>query len=108
MGTELFAASRRPGVHCCGMTAGRPAHRGSQFVRQWRLLRTLEGAKRGMTVAHLREAIEETQSTRTLYRDLEVLQQAGFPLTNEDGAGDCWKPVKARGPSRSIPPKSWP
>ena len=82
------------------MADGRPAHRGSQFVRQWRLLRTLEGAKRGMTVAQLKEAIEETQSTRTLYRDLEVLQQAGFPLTNEDG---CWRLLETSESSWAIP-----
>ena len=33
-----------------------------------------------MTAAQLKDAIEEKQSTRTLYRDLEVLQQEGFPL----------------------------
>jgi predicted DNA-binding transcriptional regulator YafY len=38
-----------------------------------------------MIAAQLKDAIEETQSTRTLYRDLEVLELAGFPLTNEDG-----------------------
>jgi proteasome accessory factor B len=64
------------------------------------LLRTLEGAKRGMTVAQLKEAIEETQSTRTLYRDLEVLQQAGFPLTNEDGR---WRLLETSESSWAIP-----
>jgi hypothetical protein len=83
MGIELFAASRRPGVHCCGMSAARPAHRGSQFVRQWRLLRTLEGAKRGMTVAQLKEAIEETQSTRTLYRDLDAEERTISKILTE-------------------------
>jgi predicted DNA-binding transcriptional regulator YafY len=60
----------------------------------------LEGAKRGMTAAQLKEAIEETQSTRTLYRDLEVLQQAGFPLTNEDG---CWRLLETSESSWAIP-----
>jgi predicted DNA-binding transcriptional regulator YafY len=53
-----------------------------------------------MTVAHLKEAIEETQSTRTLYRDLEVLQQAGFPLTNEDC---CWRLLETSESSWAIP-----
>ena len=53
-----------------------------------------------MTAAQLRSAIEETQSTRTLYRDLEVLQQAGFPLTNEGG---CWRLLETSESSWAIP-----
>ena len=53
-----------------------------------------------MTAAQLKDAIEETQSTRTLYRDLEVLQQAGFPLTNEDG---CWRLLETSESSWAIP-----
>ena len=53
-----------------------------------------------MTAAQLKDAIEETQSTRTLYRDLEVLQQAGFPLTNEGG---CWRLLETSESSWAIP-----
>ena len=67
------------------MAPDNPAHRGPQFARQWRLLRALDGSKRGMTATQLEDAIEGKHSTRTLYRDLEVMQQAGFPLTHEDG-----------------------
>jgi predicted DNA-binding transcriptional regulator YafY len=53
-----------------------------------------------MTAAQLKDAIEEKQSTRTLYRDLEVLEQAGFPLTNEDG---CWRLLETSESSWAIP-----
>jgi hypothetical protein len=82
------------------MAAGTSVHRGAQFIRQWRLLRALEGAKRGMSAAQLKDTIEETQSTRTLYRDLEVLEQAGFPLTNEGGR---WRLLETSESSWAIP-----
>ena len=82
------------------MAADKSVHRGAQFVRQWRLLRMLEGATRGMTAAQLKDAIEEAQSTRTLYRDLEVLQEAGFPLSNDDG---CWRLLETSEGSWAIP-----
>jgi predicted DNA-binding transcriptional regulator YafY len=53
-----------------------------------------------MTAAQLRDALEEKQSTRTLYRDLEVLQQAGFPLTNEDGQ---WRLLEGSEGAWAIP-----
>src|SRR5580692_12651223 len=57
--------------------------RGAQFVRQWRLLKILEAARREMAIEELRVALDEPHSKRTLYRDLRVLQHAGFPLDNE-------------------------
>lgn len=67
------------------MGTARGNQRGGQFLRQWRLLRVLETARRGLSAADLRDALDGEYSTRTLYRDLEVLQVAGFPLTNEEG-----------------------
>jgi len=60
------------------MVTGRPLHRGAQFIRQWRLLRSLEASRHGMTASQLKDAIEEKQSTRTLYRDLEVCNKQAF------------------------------
>jgi hypothetical protein len=54
-------APRRAGVHWRGMAADRSVHRGAQFVRQWRLLRMLEGATRGMTAAQLKDVRLEVQ-----------------------------------------------
>lgn len=49
-----------------------------QLVRQWGILRFLENSRYGCTVARLAE--EFGCSVRTIYRDLQVLQEAGFPL----------------------------
>jgi predicted DNA-binding transcriptional regulator YafY len=63
--------------------------RGRQILRQWKVLRALESARRGLTVAEISEAIGEPASDRTLYRDLEQLELAGFPLINEDARWRC-------------------
>ncbi|MBW2618372.1 MAG: helix-turn-helix domain-containing protein [Deltaproteobacteria bacterium] len=55
--------------------------RGDQLARQWRILRRIEATSGGLTVAELAE--EEGISLRTVYRDLEALQEAGFPLYSE-------------------------
>jgi len=67
------------------MGGRRVSGRGTQLLRQWRLLRALEGARRGLTAAHLRDAIEAECSSRTVYRDLELLLEIGFPITNDSG-----------------------
>ena len=82
------------------MAQRRPPQRGEQFLRQWRLLRVLENARRGLAVAEIKRAIEEPQSTRTLYRDLLVLQSAGFPLTND---GRQWRLLEGGEGSWAVP-----
>ncbi len=52
--------------------------RGDQLARQWRILRLIEVGGSGLTVAEL--ADQEEISLRTAYRDVEALQEAGFPL----------------------------
>jgi predicted DNA-binding transcriptional regulator YafY len=61
--------------------------RGRQIIRQWKVLRALEQSHQGLTVADLRGVVAdpEPSSERTLYRDLEHLQAAGFPLEQRDG-----------------------
>jgi predicted DNA-binding transcriptional regulator YafY len=54
-------------------------------VRQWKLLAALQAARRGLSVPELADLLDEECSRRTLYRDLEDLQMAGFPLHEEDG-----------------------
>ncbi len=59
--------------------------RGDQLARQWRILRTIESNKHGVTVAQLAE--EEGCHPRTIWRDLAAIQAAGFPLYSEkDGS----------------------
>jgi hypothetical protein len=55
--------------------------RGDQLSRQWRVIRAIEASPNGLTVAEIAER-EET-GIRTIYRDLEALQAAGFPLYTE-------------------------
>lgn len=58
--------------------------RGRQVIRQLSILRLLETSRRGLTIAELHQAITDGDSDncsqRTIYRDIEQLQQAGFQL----------------------------
>ena len=54
-----------------------------QVVRQWRLLQQMERATDGISVANLARGAGVTQ--RNIYRDLEALQIAGFPVYNHHG-----------------------
>jgi predicted DNA-binding transcriptional regulator YafY len=54
--------------------------RNAEVIRQWSILRELEGA-RGATIDDLAERTGVT--TRTIRRDLEALQAAGFPLFDD-------------------------
>lgn len=60
--------------------------RGEQIQRQWNLLRMLQTRGEGMPLAQLAE--ETGVSERTIQRDLELLQELGFPLDfSEDDYG---------------------
>lgn len=59
--------------------------RGRQVVRLLTLLRALENARRGLTAQELHAAVEKDCSLRTIYRDVGHLQQAGFPIAEEQG-----------------------
>ena len=55
--------------------------RGDQLARQWRIIRAIEASPNGLPVAEI--AKREGTGLRTIYRDLEALQEAGFPLYTE-------------------------
>jgi predicted DNA-binding transcriptional regulator YafY len=63
--------------------------RNAEVIRQWKILLEIESSRRG-TVNGLAEKCGVT--TRTIRRDLDALQEAGFPLYDEkvDG-GVFWK-----------------
>jgi predicted DNA-binding transcriptional regulator YafY len=65
--------------------------RGNQLSRQWRLLQLIERPA-GVTVD---DAADELGChRRTVWRDLRVLQDAGFPLYDEkadDGSRGLWR-----------------
>jgi proteasome accessory factor B len=56
--------------------------RNAEVIRQWNILRSIEAARYGRSVHDL--AHETGVSTRTIYRDLDALQQVGFPLVDEE------------------------
>jgi predicted DNA-binding transcriptional regulator YafY len=67
--------------------------RGNQLTRQWRILRLIEASRNGLTVAEVNERVGG--SPRTTYRDLDDLQNAGFPLYAESSkSGSRWKFVE--------------
>jgi predicted DNA-binding transcriptional regulator YafY len=74
--------------------------RGTQFLRQWRLLKLLESSRRGVSVDELANLTDEPQSKRTTYRDLEVLERAGFPIVNEVGR---WRLLEAGEGAWTVP-----
>lgn len=60
------------------------SERNRQIIRQWQLLRALE--HRGRTLHELAGDLDVT--TRTIRRDIEALEAAGFPLYDDvDDAG---------------------
>ncbi len=59
----------------------------NMLIRQWQILQLLHGRRRGLTPKRL---LEETGSSRaTLYRDLDMLEQAGVPLLRETVNGEA-------------------
>jgi predicted DNA-binding transcriptional regulator YafY len=71
--------------------------RNEQLIRQHKLLQILERYRFGRTLTELRDTLVEelgltSLHTRTLRRDLEALQAAGFDLdSREESRGRVWK-----------------
>ncbi|MGO9116151.1 MAG: helix-turn-helix transcriptional regulator [Desulfomonilaceae bacterium] len=64
--------------------------RGTQLARQWKIIKLIESHTKGITVTELASELEVPQ--RTVYRDLEAIQEAGFPLyTDREGKNSYWK-----------------
>ncbi|MCA1961807.1 MAG: YafY family transcriptional regulator [Desulfomonile sp.] len=64
--------------------------RGSQLARQWKIIKLIESRKKGITGTDLANELEVP--LRTVYRDLDTIQQAGFPLyTDRIGKNSYWK-----------------
>ena len=52
--------------------------RSDQLPRQWRIIQAIEAGPHGLTLTEI--AQREETGIRTIYRDLEALQSAGFSL----------------------------
>lgn len=59
--------------------------RGDQLGRQWHIIQTLIAARTGKSVADLSNDL--ACHPRTVYRDLEALELAGFPVYTENKSG---------------------
>src|SRR5688572_18937781 len=55
--------------------------RSSEIIRQWNIIRALDGSRQGVTVQEL--AKDGGVTVRTIWRDVAALQEAGFPLYDE-------------------------
>ena len=55
--------------------------RNAEVIRQWKVLREIETRRSGVTIHELSEV--GGVSTRTIRRDLQALQEAGFPIFDE-------------------------
>jgi predicted DNA-binding transcriptional regulator YafY len=63
--------------------------RGDQLARKRRVIRAVEASPNGLTVAEI--ANREKTGIRTIYRNVEALQETGFPLYNERiERASCW------------------
>ena len=74
--------------------------RGDQLSRQWKIIHSLMASVRGKSANEL--AVELECHSRTVYRDLEALQMAGFPLFTEQGGGKTFWSVLDTG-RRTMP-----
>ena len=76
--------------------------RGDQLGRQWKIIQTLIASPRGKTAAQLADDLD--YHWRTVYRDLEALQAAGFPLyTEKAGRQNRWCLLDSARKSIPIP-----
>ncbi len=55
--------------------------RGDQLARQWSIIQIIVSSKTGRTAAELADELDA--NPRSVYRDLEALQVAGFPIYTE-------------------------
>lgn len=74
--------------------------RNAEVIRQWQVLREIEARKAGVTIHEL--AAAAGVSTRTIRRDLQALQEAGFAVYDEGAENETkrWKLDQA--PFRAV------
>ena len=76
--------------------------RGDQLARQWTIIQSLIASRQGKLISELAASLECHR--RTVYRDLEALQSAGFPLYNDqEGGRSRWFLVETARQAIPIP-----
>ncbi len=65
--------------------------RNAEVIRQWQILKSVEASRGGVTIHELADQVRV--STRTIRRDLQALQEAGFALFDEGEENETkrWK-----------------
>src|SRR6476661_5173822 len=72
--------------------------RNAEVIRQWTILREIERARgAGVTIDELSALCDVT--TRTIRRDLQALEEAGFPLYDDRSGDDGKTRWKVNGPA---------
>lgn len=75
--------------------------RGDQLARQWTIIQSLQADLNGKTVSELADILD--CHTRTIYRDLEALQLAGFPIyTDREKGATHWRLLETARPKVPI------
>jgi predicted DNA-binding transcriptional regulator YafY len=70
-----------PGMSTPPSRSPQPRQRNAEVIRQWQILREIESRRTGVTIHELAEMTG--RSTRTIRRDLQALQEAGFAIYDE-------------------------
>ena len=76
-----------------------PMARNTELIRQWEILRDIDGARTGVGVSKL-AALRHVHQ-RTIRRDIEALCRAGFPLYDEKVTGTSMWKLRAK-PFRAL------
>lgn len=74
--------------------------RNAEVIRQWQILRAVESARAGVTIHQL--ATNADVTTRTIRRDLQALQEAGFAIFDEGEENETKKWKLDTQPFRSV------
>lgn len=74
--------------------------RNAEVIRQWKILRAVEAARAGVTIHQL--ARDTGVTTRTIRRDLQALQEAGFAIFDEGEENETKKWKLDTQPFRSV------
>src|SRR6187402_884693 len=74
--------------------------RNAEVIRQWQVLREIESRRVGVTIHELAGVVHV--STRTIRRDLQALQEAGFAVYDEGETNDTKRWRLDGSPFRSV------
>jgi predicted DNA-binding transcriptional regulator YafY len=74
--------------------------RNAEVIRQWQVLREIEARRIGVTIHELARLVKV--STRTIRRDLQALQEAGFSVYDEGGDNETKRWRLGASPFRAV------